>query len=110
MAGGGEGGHVKGLTHMPSAAVDGAGSTHFAAIAVQGGNAHQERDLLPRALSQFREAAQESTGGLGTDPRHASEDLILVAPRRAFLDALIDVSIDSFELLIEGLQEGLDAF
>ena len=96
-------GHVEGLTYMPSSAGDGAHSSHFSTISVEGSDADQKRDLLPHALPKFRQPAQQ---GVRADPRNALQNAILLAPSRAFLDPLFDVLVQGLDLLTEEFQNG----
>ena len=47
---------------------------------------------------------------MGTDPGNTLQEAVFVLPRRAFLDPLIDVAVETFQLLVDDLQNGLDAF
>src|SRR5438445_11605187 len=105
-----EGRDVEDASYSGPAAVNRAWFAERAAVVVQGSDADQHADLLPRAGSQLRQGGDQGAGRLVADAGNALEQVLLGLPDRRGLQALIEFVVQLFELPFDELERGLQAF
>lgn len=107
-AAGGEGRHVEHAANVRSSAPDGAFAAEVSAVAVEGRDAHQRRDLLPVEHSQFGQLGQERGCGRDADPGNTRQERGLAFEVVVGLEQFGDVFLDAFDLLVEQVDDLLD--
>ena len=96
--------HVERRTHRSPTTPNRATSSHHPAIPIQRRHTHQCSDLFSVELSQFRQLSEQRAADHGSDSRHTLEQVFLLAPDRALLDALIEFAVAKFDELRRMLQ------
>ena len=81
----------------------------MAAVAVEGGDADQGRDLASVDLAQFGQLGEQGARELRSDAGHALQELVLRAPVGTVLDAGLQFGLKSLAFLLEPGDVRLDA-
>ena len=105
----GDGGHVQHAPHRSAALLNHATAPQGAAIAVEGRDADQSRDLPAVEVAQFREFGDERRGGDRAHSRYGPEQVLGLPPRRTGPDRVMEVGFEVAEGLLEPRDMGVDA-
>ena len=107
---GGQGGHIEQAADVGAAAGDMGPAILFSRFSVIGGQADQGGDLMAIEPTQFGQARQQHSAGLGADAAGAAQDLVFVLEVRVGLDVLFDEFIQFANLEFKGLDHFANAF
>jgi hypothetical protein len=72
-----------------------------AALPIQRGEAGELPDFCRGHVPELGQEAEQDARGLGPDPRHALQQVILRAPQRAVVQEIIEVGVEQVQLALE---------
>lgn len=99
--------HIKGCTYRSTSSPDSAFTSHSATITVKRSNTYQSSYLSTVQCSHFRQFSQQGGREDRPNPRNTSQQIVLLSPDRASLDALSQFIVDVGQFLFQPLDVGL---
>ena len=101
-------GHVEGCSHGGSSTPHRALAPQGPAVPVKWGHPGQSRDLFASQGAQFRQVGQEGQRQDRTNPRDASEQVLLLSPEGAILDGVPKLLVQLSQLPFQPKDVGLE--
>src|SRR5579871_3200951 len=102
--------HEEDGAHWSAPATDKAVAPPLAGLASEGGKARQSGDLFAAELPELGQLGDQCASDGRADARHRGEQVFLVAPGWRAPYRIIDVGVDVSQLLLQCLEEPIDAF
>src|SRR5579871_1932019 len=102
--------HEEDGAHWSAPATDKAVAPPLAGLASEGGKARQSGDLFAAELPELGQLGDQCASDGRADARHRGEQVFLVAPGWRAPYRIIDVGVDASQLLLQCLEEPIDAF
>ena len=109
VAHGYQGGHVKGGADIGPPSPTATLSAQLAAISAEGRYTHQRGNLSAVQGAQLRKASQEREGQRGSNSWHTLEQVFLLTPQGALAQAVRDIPVQVFKLLVQRSKNTVDA-
>ena len=104
-----QGRHIQSGAHSSASSPAGPLAPALAAVPAERGYTHQGGDLPTVEGTEFGEASQQRERQGRADAWHAAQEIFPLAPQRALLQAVIEVSVEVGQLLFQDGEHPVDA-